>query len=136
MPISTAWQKVILKLCLLWLVVLYLDSTYQVYPNREAYYRRVMTVFDQALTTKKTYFVEKAMNTCIDDPWDYQPITSLCANTVWRKGLTIICGPPRGGVGNLRNVVVNCIRYAIEAGGNSLSSSKVFLISSILMITR
>lgn len=116
MPILTLGRKVILKISLIWLGAYILASTYHVYPSPKVYYHRVFSTSSQKKSTKR-YFVETAMNTCIDDPWDYKPIIDLCKNTKWRKGLTFICGPPQGGVGNLRNVVVNCIRYAIEGGG-------------------
>lgn len=126
-PLS--WQKVAIKICLVWLGAFFLTSTYQMYPSRQIYYDRIF----KPASTQKRNFVETAMNTSIDDPWDYQPITNLCASTTWREGLTFICGAPDGGVGNLKNTLVSCIRWAIQGGGNS--KSVVLFLRSLLMLT-
>lgn len=57
------------------------------------------------------------METEIDDPLDNTPLWELCNGKQWRKGLIFDCPRPAGGVGNVRNKVLTCVRYAIEAGG-------------------
>lgn len=48
------------------------------------------------------------------DPW---PIQKLCDEKTWTPGLVISCEPSMGGIGHVRNAQLNCIRLAIEVGG-------------------
>lgn len=66
---------------------------------------------------KKGIFVQKAIRTDIDGPFDDSTLVDVCDNTEWREGLIFQCEAPYGGVANIRNMLLNCIRYAIEAGG-------------------
>ncbi|KUJ15086.1 uncharacterized protein LY89DRAFT_568527, partial [Mollisia scopiformis] len=43
-------------------------------------------------------------------------VKNLCANTEWNPKLLFTCNRSGGGVGNLRNSILNCVRYAISAG--------------------
>lgn len=67
----------------------------------------------------KGVFIRAFLDIEIDGPWDSKPIQKLCARTKWEEGLTFVCEAPQGGVGNVRNVFLNCVRYAIQAGGSS-----------------
>lgn len=75
-----------------------------------------------AVSGKKGVFIQKAMRTDIDGPFDDSTLVEICQNTEWREGLIIQCESPYGGVANIRNVLLNCLRYAIEAGGTSTHS--------------
>ncbi len=77
----------------------------------------VSQVFQQVYYGKKAAFVETAINTEIDGPFDRRPLASLCQKAKWTDNLIFSCGAPQGGIGNVRNVFLNCVRYAIEAGG-------------------
>ena len=65
----------------------------------------------------KQLWVQTSMNTFIDGPPNLDPIRALCNRTQWRDDLIINCPNLWGGVGNVRNKVLTCLRYAIEAGG-------------------
>ena len=65
----------------------------------------------------KEAFTRAFLGSEIDGPWDPKPIQKLCVDTKWEEGLTFVCEAPQGGVGNVRNVFLNCVRYAIQAGG-------------------
>lgn len=80
------------------------------YPDSH-YYKTI-----QQLGTKRTY-VEIAQATQIDDPYDLTPIRAVCDSTKWTDGIIISCGKPAGEIGEVRNTVLNCVRYAIESGG-------------------
>lgn len=69
----------------------------------------------------KSTFTKAFLNNEIDGPFDPVPIQEVCANKTWNDNLTIVCGAPQGGIGNVRNVFLTCVRYAIEAGGWSPS---------------
>ncbi|GKT55012.1 hypothetical protein ColTof4_08127 [Colletotrichum tofieldiae] len=62
-----------------------------------------------------------------DDIFDFPPIESeaiksVCAATAWdtRTAMEVVftCENSVGGVGNIRNSVLNCVRYAMLAGGS------------------
>jgi hypothetical protein len=48
---------------------------------------------------------------------DSEAIRKICQNTQWNQDLVFTCARSGGGVGNLRNSILNCVRYAIHAGG-------------------
>jgi hypothetical protein len=81
----------------------------------------VSQFYHSALTGKQAVFIEEAMAHDIDGSWDNRTISALCQSRIWVDGLIIKCDAPEGGVANVRNVVLNCVRYAIEAGGASYS---------------
>lgn len=77
--------------------------------------------YKQAITSavkgKKPVFIHNTLINEIDGPFDNRTIVDLCAKTQWVPGLIFKCEAPEGGVGNVRNIFLNCIRYTIEAGG-------------------
>jgi hypothetical protein len=73
--------------------------------------------------TDKEYFIKTVLETPIEDLFDPQPIRDLCNNTIWIGGLIFECDSPQGGVGNVENFFMNCVRFAIEAGGTPYSPS-------------
>ena len=64
----------------------------------------------------KHQFKSVAVRTAIDDPIDFSPLRELCDKTVWQEGVVLQCYRVTGGMGNIRNIILNCVRYAIEAG--------------------
>lgn len=48
------------------------------------------------------------------------PLEQLCKETEWVPGLTFVCDNNSGGIGNIRNFILTCIRYAIDAGASEL----------------
>ncbi|OAF62102.1 hypothetical protein VC83_01673 [Pseudogymnoascus destructans] len=65
----------------------------------------------------KASFIQAFLEHEIDGRFDPAPIQKVCASKTWNDNLTIVCGAPQGGIGNIRNVFLTCLRYAIEAGG-------------------
>jgi hypothetical protein len=74
--------------------------------------------YDVAVSGKKGAFIESASTTEIDGPFDNTTLVELCKTRTWTPGLIFKCEAPAGGIANVRNVFLNCVRYAIEAGGN------------------
>lgn len=70
----------------------------------------------------KQNFIKAVIRNDVDGPMNLEPLTDLCRNTKWQPGLIVKCQPFPGGVGNIRNMFLNCIRFAIEAGGMSSPS--------------
>ncbi|KAI0997875.1 hypothetical protein K3495_g10315 [Podosphaera aphanis] len=57
------------------------------------------------------------------DVFDYPPVDSLalqdiCSSTAWNESLIFTCNNNFGGVANVRNNILNCVRYTIAAGGS------------------
>lgn len=52
----------------------------------------------------------------LEGPFDGAAIGQLCDSIKWRSGLYFECSNNSGGLGNMRSFILNCIRYAIEAG--------------------
>ena len=77
-------------------------------PDVLPYYQRL---------SAKDIFIQKALGNEIDGPFNSAPLTALCRQAQWIDGLIIKCAAAIGGVGNVRNIFLNCVRYAIEAGG-------------------
>lgn len=56
-----------------------------------------------------------------DAPFVGWPLKRACDEVEeWVKGVTFLCDNNFGGVGNVRNFILTCIRYAIEAGATGL----------------
>lgn len=49
---------------------------------------------------------------------DSESIKSICGDTQWNQSVVFTCDNSVGGVGNIRNSILNCVRYAISAGAS------------------
>jgi hypothetical protein len=57
------------------------------------------------------------------DVFDYPPLDSsaikhVCSKTQWNQSVTFICDESTGSVAEVRNSILNCVRYTIAAGGS------------------
>lgn len=57
----------------------------------------------------------------ITDAFDFAPlesesIKSICDEAQWNQSIVFRCDASVGGIGNVRNSILNCVRYAISAG--------------------
>ncbi|ORY58201.1 uncharacterized protein BCR38DRAFT_353356 [Pseudomassariella vexata] len=48
------------------------------------------------------------------------PLQRVCEETTYVDGLVFICDNNSGGLGNIRNYIQTCLRYALEAGATGL----------------
>lgn len=62
-------------------------------------------------------WIQTAMDHPIDRVVSQGPIADLCESTTWKEGLVFNCTQVNGGFGNIRSNILNCLRYAIDAGG-------------------
>jgi hypothetical protein len=83
----------------------------------------VPSIYRVAVTGRKGTFTRNILEHEIDGPFDTTALTDLCSTRKWTPGLIFQCEPPEGGAVNIRNIFLNCLRYAIEAGGSSTSKS-------------
>lgn len=66
---------------------------------------------------EREVFIRTAMNVEVGGEFNPEPIQALCASKEWSDDILITCDHIAGGIGNVRNHILNCIRYAIEFGG-------------------
>jgi hypothetical protein len=69
-------------------------------------------------------FIEKAFELNAAGEYDSKALTFVCEKTQWTEGLIFSCEGLQGGIGNLRNVLLNCLRFTIEAGGMAICFQK------------
>ncbi|KAK3901713.1 hypothetical protein C8A05DRAFT_34600 [Staphylotrichum tortipilum] len=56
-----------------------------------------------------------------DSPFISWPLARVCAeSTAWAPGVVFVCDNNSGGIGNIRNYILTCVRYAIDAGASGL----------------
>ncbi|KAJ4391073.1 hypothetical protein N0V93_004687 [Gnomoniopsis smithogilvyi] len=56
-----------------------------------------------------------------DAPFIGWPLKRVCNEVEeWTKGVVFVCDNNFGGVGNVRNFILTCVRYAIEAGATGM----------------
>ena len=69
--------------------------------------------------TTKEGFIEDFLNNEIDGPYDPKPLKDFCRSKRrnYQPGLVIKCSPCGGGFGNIKNMMLNCLRFGLEAGG-------------------
>ncbi|KAI1170626.1 hypothetical protein F4777DRAFT_568512 [Nemania sp. FL0916] len=60
-----------------------------------------------------------------DAPFVGWPLKRLCDETTWVEGLVYICDNNSGGLGNIRNYIQTCLRYALEAGATGLTIPRI-----------
>lgn len=80
---------------------------------------------DEQATQSKHEFIQAASAWEIDGPFNDKPLRDLCMSKSWQPGLVFKCDDAFGGVGNIRNIILTCIRYAIEAGGETTASVRI-----------
>lgn len=68
-------------------------------------------------------------NPTSSQPLGQEAINAVCNQTAWNESLVFTCNESYGGIGNIRNSVLHCVRYAIQAGA-SLVLPRIVLRSS------
>jgi len=67
-------------------------------------------------------FIAAILREPVEGLLDPDPIRKKCDETNFQEGLVWHCAAVVGGIGNVANMLLNCVRYAIEAGGTFLFS--------------
>ncbi|KAH8759941.1 hypothetical protein F5883DRAFT_426123 [Diaporthe sp. PMI_573] len=47
-----------------------------------------------------------------------ETVNAVCNRTAWNKSLVFTCNESYGGVGNIRNSILHCVRFAIQVGAS------------------
>jgi len=84
--------------------------------------RDTYTEIIRSFRNEKKLFVADYLSHEIDGDFDGTKIAELCAIKQWAppdRALVLTCDPPPGGIGEVKNAHLHCIRFAIELGGKS-----------------
>lgn len=65
---------------------------------------------------EKTVFVDDFLRLEVDGEFNGSAIEALCSNKTWTPGMVLTCEAVPGGLGDVKNGILNCIRTAIEMG--------------------
>ncbi|KAG4416280.1 hypothetical protein IFR04_010561 [Cadophora malorum] len=76
---------------------------------------------DRRLPKTIAWAIGKPVSTPENDVFDHPLLDSwelreICSSTEWNSSLILTCDDNRGGVGHVRNSILNCVRFAIGAG--------------------
>lgn len=88
-----------------------------------AYYTTSRDTYTEILRNfkdEKKLFVADFLENEIDGRLDGTKIAELCASRPWApedKAVILTCDNPPGGIGEVKNAHLHCIRFAIEIGG-------------------
>lgn len=66
------------------------------------------------------HFMKDALRS---ESYDLSSLRDLCDNVQWTNNVVFTCDNNAGGIGNVRNHMLNCIRHAIEARGSLVMPS-------------
>lgn len=83
--------------------------------------------YDEILRTfqdEKQLFVDNILKDEVGGDLDGSALGRLCSSKTWfpeSHGIILSCEPVPGGIGEVKNGQLNCIRFAIEIGGESSS---------------
>jgi hypothetical protein len=91
------------------------------------YARDFYNIPDSPQELSSTEWIRTAMDHPIDKTIGLAPISDLCGRTSWKDGLVFNCTGIRGEFGNVRNDILTCLRYSIEAGGTTTSTANIVL---------
>jgi GDP-fucose protein O-fucosyltransferase len=53
------------------------------------------------------------------------PLERVCNETKFQSGLVFVCDNNSGGIGNIRNFILTCIRYAIDSGATGIIMPRI-----------
>ncbi|CZT47256.1 uncharacterized protein RSE6_07797 [Rhynchosporium secalis] len=77
---------------------------------------------DRRLPKSIAWAIGRPVSTPQNDVFDHPLLDSwelreICSATEWNASLVFTCDDNRGGIGHVRNSILNCVRFAIGAGG-------------------
>ncbi len=93
-------------------ITLFLWAVVYLFPSKSSY-----SEFLRQFKDEKNLFVTDFLEHEIDGQFNGEPIARLCRSKKWTPGLVLTCDATPGGVGEVKNAHLNCIRIAMEMGG-------------------
>jgi hypothetical protein len=79
----------------------------------------------------KDQFIAAILRDPVEGLLDPDPIRKKCNETKFQEGLFWHCAAIVGGIGNVANMWLNCVRYAIEAGGTFIFPLLIYIRANI-----
>lgn len=99
------------------------DSTVVEHPPDEEYERAKSVFVEIAANVTTERFVPNGGFGVVGDAWDPAPLRAVCEHTkVWEKSVVFECMDLAGSVVDVRQALLTCLRYAIEAGAGTYSN--------------
>lgn len=71
----------------------------------------------------KEKFIADIISSAVEDDFDQSHIRKMCDSQKWDQRVVFRCHGIIGGIGNIRQELLHCIRYAIDAGAGLLLPS-------------
>lgn len=87
-------------------------------PSTREKYTEILRSFKD----EKRLFIADFLENEVDGRFDGTELAKLCKSKKWRpadKAIVLSCQPMPGGIGEVKNGHLHCIRFAIEIGGRS-----------------
>ncbi|EXF76603.1 hypothetical protein CFIO01_10755 [Colletotrichum fioriniae PJ7] len=78
--------------------------------------RQHVQTITRKFRNQRELFIKDFLEHEVDGRFDGAAIQGLCGSKKWTKGLLMGCDAAPGGIGEVRNAHLHCIRFAIEAG--------------------
>ena len=111
-------------------VVIFSVTFYLLQPQVTLRHLYESTRVPETAVDSKSAFVKGVVEAEIDGAFDSSTLRTLCDSKEWIWGLIFQCEAPRGGIAIVRNVFLNCLRFAVEAGGKLSTRDKLRLVNN------
>lgn len=99
-----------------------IHNPFQSNPNRPGKPKSIASYSPSSESTQATFNLNDYNFTGEYVGW---PLQRVCDEAQWTPGLTFVCDNNSGGVGNIRNFILSCIRYALDAGATQLIMPRI-----------
>ncbi|KAL3423530.1 hypothetical protein PVAG01_05277 [Phlyctema vagabunda] len=107
----------LLFLPFIYFIAIYHPEYIQLIRSRPSSGAKSYDVMDMSVVWTEHMWTEAAHSVQVDGDFDVMPLKNHCAPIVPHHGLVFSCNRANGGIGNVRNQLLGCIKYAMEAGG-------------------
>jgi hypothetical protein len=113
------------------------DFTLEEYPVDEAYEKAKGNFVEVATNVTTETFSPNGGFGIVGDTWDSSHLQALCEKTkVWEGSVVFECLDLTGSVVDVRQALLTCLRYAIEAGAGKYKTRLLFYASLMLKLVR
>ncbi|KAL1900620.1 hypothetical protein Sste5346_002345 [Sporothrix stenoceras] len=81
---------------------------------------RPLTLESARASISKQEYIDAVLRDPVEGLLDARPIRKMCDAIKFQEGLVWHCEMVNGGIGNVGNMWLNCVRYAMEAGATTI----------------
>ncbi|KIH90476.1 hypothetical protein SPBR_00348 [Sporothrix brasiliensis 5110] len=79
-----------------------------------------LTLESARASISKQEYIDAVLRDPVEGLLDVRPIRKMCDTIKFQEGLVWHCEMVNGGIGNVGNMWINCVRYAMEAGATTI----------------